>query len=188
MNSWRRLLCAGLAVVLPAPVLAVEEAPFAVNNVWFDKKGSGYAVRADLQVGQQPLLEKILHGGEQVELNFELNFHHRRNWLLDPVVGSINWRGVLSYDSLTRRYLLASGGRQRQFAALDAAVEEINRLRAGASSDSEYVKILVRNDVYLQARFYMSVSNLPAIMQIGLLIAGELQQGEWVTFPLEVRE
>lgn len=181
-SGW--LVAAAAAACLAAA--AAQEA-FGVQQVWFARKDGGYAVRADLQVGQPDLVDKIARGGYPAEFVFELNFYQRRSWLPDPQVGDISWRGRLTYDALTRRYLLTGGdGRRQQFATLAAALEKVSRLRAGASRDSGYVKIISRDDVYIRARFYLATGSLPEPLQVGLLVQGGTG-GDWTTLPVERR-
>lgn len=191
MRSAVRLACCLLAVCPPLLLADAARAAdaFAVDRVWFEKGPDGYAARADLQAGQHELLEKILRGGYAAQFVFELNFYQRREWLPDPVVGDISWRGTLSYDALTQRYWLVAGSGKRRFTSLAAAMAEVTRLRASPNSDSGYIKILRRGDIYLRARFYLSTENLPEPVQIGLLIdrTSELDSG-WQTMVVEVEE
>ena len=160
---------------------------FAVERVWFEKSAAGYAARASLQAGPAELLEKILRGGYEAQFNLDVNFYQRREWLPDPVVGDITWRGTLSYESLTQRYVLATARDERIFATLAAAMREITELSASPSSDGDYIKILQRDDVYLRARFYLATAHLPEPVQIGLLVDDSAQlDSDWQTMVLEV--
>ena len=103
MVEWRRfalalaLLLGGAAAVMAVTATATAAAEeeeekvrgFAIDKIWFQKKGGGYAINADLQVGSPALLEKILRGGYPVEIHFQLTFYQRRRWLPDRVMGDI---------------------------------------------------------------------------------------------------
>ena len=189
----RRLRCLLLAtaLLLGGVVASAQEEVrrFAIKDIWFQKKGDGYAVNADLQVGAPQLLDQMLRGGYPVELHFTLYFYQRQSWLPDPVVGDISWRGVLAYDALKSYISLTVGGREQRFASLAEAIAEVNDLRASASNDAEYIKLLERDDIYLRARFNLHTENLPLPLQIGGLVDNEWQvDSGWENFFLEVRE
>ena len=184
-----RVLRLGVVLLLTvATAWGQSQDTFAIQKIWFDKKGDGYGVKADLQVGQTQMLDKILRGGDTVKLNFELRFIQRIDWLPDRQVGDISWNGSLSYDTLTRHYLFVSNNRQTRYKTLTEVVADINQLRAGTNNDSEFIKLLLREDVYLSARFYIDTGNLPTAMQIGLLIDNPGFNSGWLTFPLTRHE
>ncbi|MCH9705122.1 MAG: DUF4390 domain-containing protein [Proteobacteria bacterium] len=195
MNTRGRYCCYLIGLLWVASLLSVATVTAtaaeysSVQRVWFEKKADGYAVRADLEVGQQEFVEKVLRGGYPLAFKFELNFMQRQEWYLDRVIGDLIWQGTLSYDSLTQVYLLVNeSGREQRFSTLTAALDKINQLRAGSSNDRAYINILLRDDIYLRARFYYLTSHLPEPMQIGLLLDAIWNNKEWITFPLEVRE
>lgn len=185
--------CSGILLWLacmPGAAAQAEDTGFSVREIWFDKYDNGYAVRADFQVGHLATIEKIVQGGYALQFNFELLFMQRRDWLLDQMVGDIGWHGTLSYDPLTRSYQLASsGGKTQRFSRLEEAAREISQLRAGANNDEGYVKILLRKDVYLRARFYPVTAELPSTLQIGLLVDEHWDAAEdWTEFILDIRD
>lgn len=182
-------LLLGGAISTVTAAAAEEVREFAIDKIWFQKKGGGYAVNADLQVGTPALLEKMLRGGYPVEIHFRLIFYQQRDWLPDRVMGDIGWRGVLSYDVLKKQLLLTVGGRERRFASLVDAIAEINDLRASPSDDEEYIRLLMNKEIYLRARFNLHTGNLPLPMQISSFIDSEWQvDSGWQIFKLEVRE
>jgi len=178
------------ATAAPAPTSPALADKFAVRRVWFDEKEGGYAVRADLQLGRADLLDGILRGGYGADMKFELRFVQRRDWRFDRVVGDIVWSNNLSYDAITRRYVLRrTDGSVLRFATLEGAAEKISRLRAGANYDREYLAILRRDDVYAQTRFYLERGKLPVPMQIELFFDFDDWDGgrNWRSLPLDLR-
>lgn len=176
-----------LGTLSPAAFVLAADG-FAVRDIWFEKSDRGYAVRAEMAVRQEEPLDEILRGGYQVRLLFELVFVQRREWWLDKSVGDISWHGELSYDPLVNRYVLVTGETERRFSSLSRAVDKIEKLRAGAAADPEYIKLFSHGDIYVRARLRMLTTHLPQPIQIALLVNTDWDtSGDWVIFPLTVR-
>lgn len=181
-----------MALLLSAHVAAAamaEGSGFSVGDVWLKQSPGGYAVQADLAVGDSDKLRALLKSGITLQMHLEMRFYRERNWWLDEDLGFITWDPSLSFDSLLSRYIVISGGRKTGYDSLGAALARLGRLRARASDNPAFSRLLALERVYIIAKFEMDIGNLPAPMQVDLLTDDDWDTSSgWRRFPLRVRE
>ena len=177
-------LLAAAAFAVPHPhAHALEK--FIVNQIWFTAAGPGRFLHADMRVPESQPLRQTLHSGLEVDFSLEVVVQKKRWWWLDQRAAEVNWRATIAYDSILRRYRLATAdGYRREYRDLRNALNRLGQLRQWPLSP-DIAPVLDHPDAYLLARLEVDVSRLPQPVKILLLTDNEWDfSSGWTRLPV----
>ena len=165
-----------------------DNQPFAVNQIWFTIAGPGRFLHADMHIPESQPLRQTLESGLEIDFSLQVAVQRKRWWWLDQRAAETNWRATVEYDSILRRYRLATAdGYRREYQNLRDALNRLGQLRHWPLSPS-VAPVLDDPDAYILARLEVDVSRLPQPVKILLLTDDEWDfSSGWTRLPLRVQ-
>lgn len=153
------LLCAGLAVSLPAGADNIE-----TRKATLEAADGGYVLDADFSVELTPPLEDALNKGVPLYFTFEFELIRPRWYWFNERIAGARQTYRLSYNALTRQYRVGLRTLHQNFSTRAEALEFMSRVRL---RDVAEPGALASGYTYTAAvRLRLDTSQLPRPFQI----------------------
>jgi hypothetical protein len=157
----------GLALALGLAATSVQ-ADFAVKSAAPRLHNRVVHVDTRFEFNLNPKTEEALHKGIPLEVVFDFRLVRARWWWTDRVITDLQLRRRLQFHALSRQYMVLDarpGGEAESFGTLDQALAYLGDFSDFRIALTSRKQILPEATHLLEARAYLNIEALPALMR-----------------------